>query len=132
MFGSERARVIGEKIRMHLDLKNVDILTSPSVRTVQTANLMFGDAKHLPGRHTICGDDVIEKLVSDKKVGSSMIVVTHSTCFNDLIKVAGYRKGSEPEYGSLLFLKFLPEGSVQVLGKLGVNESNGSYCWCLF
>lgn len=120
VLGSERATKTGEKIRAQLGLDNVDILTSPLVRTVQTAQFMLGDAKQLPSRHTICGQDIIRRLAEHKNSERSLLLMTHSTCINDLIKSAGYRKEGEPDYGSLLFVRFLPQGEVEIVGKIDI------------
>lgn len=119
--GNERAKRTGEKIRTHLGLENVDVLTSPKVRTVQTASAMFDEARQLPSRHTICGEDIIQRVAAHKKVDRSLMLVTHSTCINNMIKSAGYRKEGRPEYGSLLFVKFLSDDEVEIVGKISVD-----------
>jgi phosphohistidine phosphatase SixA len=116
--GSERARKTGEKIKAQLGLDNVDMLTSPLVRTVQTAQFMLGEARQLSSRHTICGQDIILRLAEHKNSERSLLLMTHSTCINDLIKAAGYRKEGKPDYGSLLFVKFLPGGEVEIVGRV--------------
>lgn len=118
--GSERARRTGDKLKAHLGLENVDLFTSPKVRTVQTAHFMFAQARQLPSRHTICGEDIIQRVAAHKKVDRSLLLVTHSTCINNMIKSAGYRKEGRPGYGSLLFVKFLPDGEVEIIGKINV------------
>ncbi|WP_219268442.1 histidine phosphatase family protein [Pseudomonas sp. Xaverov 259] len=120
-YGSERAKRTGEKISTHLGLGNVDVFTSPKVRTVQTAHFMSVDAKPLASRHTLCGKDIIRRVAEHKRVGRSLMLVTHSTCINNLIKSAGYRKEGKPEYGSLLFVKFLPGGEMKVVGKVNIH-----------
>ncbi|MGE8143979.1 histidine phosphatase family protein [Pseudomonas frederiksbergensis] len=116
--GSERAKKVGEKIKMHFGLEDVDVFTSPTIRTVQTAAYMVGDAMPLPSRHTICGKDVIHRLANYKKMGRSLMLVTHSACINNLIDASDYRIGSTPEYGSMLFVKFITQSKVEVLGKM--------------
>jgi hypothetical protein len=122
VFGSERAKNTGKKIRTHIGLDNVDILTSPLERTVQTAHFMLGDAKPLSSRHTICGQDIIRQLVEHKNSERSLLLVTHSTCINDLIRSAGYRKEGNPEYGSLTFVRFLPEGEIEIVGRINAES----------
>lgn len=120
VFGSQRAKKTGEQIRANMGLENVDILTSPLLRAVQTAQSMLGDAKLLSSRHTICGQDIIRRLAEHKNSERSLLLVTHSTCINDLIQSAGYRKAGKPQYGSLLFVKILPEGNIEIMGQLNV------------
>lgn len=119
--GSDRARRTGHKIKTHLGLEKVDVLTSPTMRTVQTAHSMFAEARQLSSRHTICGEDIIQRVSAYKSLGRSLMLVTHSTCINSMIKSAGYRKEGKPEYGSLLFVKFLPDGEVEIVGKMNAH-----------
>lgn len=118
--GSERAKKTGEAIRAHFGMDNVDVLTSPLLRTIQTIQYMVGDARQLPSRNTICGQDIIRRLVEHKNSERTLLLMTHSTCINDLIKSAGYRKSGKPDYGSLLFVRFLPEGEIEIVGKAKV------------
>ncbi|WP_237151300.1 histidine phosphatase family protein [Pseudomonas sp. ADAK18] len=122
LFGSQKAKETGALIRSHFLLDNSDIFTSPTTRTVQTSEFMLGKSILLPGRETICGSDIVKKLQKHKVVNKNLIVVTHNTCINDLVKASNYKKSDNPEYGSLLFAKISNANKMHIFGKLNPGD----------
>lgn len=120
VLGSQRAQRTGKHMERHLGLQGADLFTSPKTRTVQTAAFMLRDARPLASRESICGDDVISELHSHKQPQRNLVLVTHSGCINEFIKRAGYKKEDSLEYGSLVFIRFLSPGDVEIIGKLEV------------
>lgn len=120
--GSEKAKEAGVRIKSYLGLDNTDVFTSPTTRTVQTSDFMFGQAGRLPDRETICGNDIIDKLLKYKAANKNLIIVTHNTCINDLIKNSGHKKSGNPEYGSLLFAKISNHNEIRIVGKLNPGD----------
>lgn len=116
--GGERATEVGIRLNAYFDLSNTDVFTSPTTRTVQTADLMLGNASLLPDREATCGSDIVDKLLKHKTAKRNLIVVTHNTCMKDLVKASGDQKYRSPEYGSLLFTTKISENEIQVIGKL--------------
>ena len=60
---------------------------------VQTAQYMMGDARQLPSWEAIGGQDIIRRLAEQEH----LLLMTQSTCIDDLIKSAGYRKAGKAE-----------------------------------
>lgn len=122
LFGSQKAKETGALIRSHFLLDNSDIFTSPTTRTVQTSEFMLGKSIHLPDRETICGSDIVKKLQKHKIINRNLIVLTHNTCINDLVKASNYKKSDNPEYGSLLFAKISSANKMHIFGKLNSGD----------
>jgi len=123
LLGSEKAKETGIRIRSYLGLDNSDIFTSPTTRTVQTSDFMLGKSSLLPNREAICGTDIVEKILRHKVANRNLVVMTHNTCINDLIKSSNYKKSGNPEYGSLLFAKTSIQNNIQIIGKLNPDYS---------
>ncbi|ARU87167.1 histidine phosphatase family protein [Pseudomonas sp. M30-35] len=120
--GSERAKETGNRLKSNFTLDNTDILTSPAIRTVQTSDFMFGKANPLANSKTICGSDIVDDLLKHKTTNRNLIVVTHSSCINDLIDTGHYRTSEDPEYGSLLFSKISDHNKIRIVGKSDPEE----------
>jgi phosphohistidine phosphatase SixA len=113
-----KVKETGDRIKSYFGLDNTDIFTSPTTRTAQTSEFMFGQAGRLPDRETTCGNNIIDKLLKYKVANRNLIIVTHNTCINDLIKNSGHKKSGNPEYGSLLFAKQSNHNEIKIVGKL--------------
>lgn len=120
--GSERAKEVGIRLRAYFELDNTDVFTSPTTRTVQTSDVMLGKATRLSDREAICGSDIIDKLLKHKSANRNLIVMTHNTCMNDLIRTNGHKQSWPPEYGSLLFAKTASDNTIQIVGKLNPDD----------
>ncbi|KAA6172033.1 histidine phosphatase family protein [Pseudomonas marginalis] len=121
-FGSEKAKEAGSRIKSYFGLDNTDIFTTPTTRTIQTSEFMLGKASLLPDRETICGNDIIDKLLKHKAPSKNLILITHNTCIKDLIKATDYKKPGNPQYGSLLFAKFSSHNTMQIIGTLDTGD----------
>ncbi|APC19543.1 histidine phosphatase family protein (plasmid) [Pseudomonas frederiksbergensis] len=120
--GSERAKEFGIRLKTYFELDNTDIFTSPMTRTVQTSDFMLGKASLLSDRETICGSDIIDKLLKHKTTNRNLLVVTHYTCMTDLIRTSGHTQSWNPQYGSLLFAKITSDNGLQIIGKLNPGD----------
>lgn len=120
--GSERAKETGVHLKAYFDLDNTDIFTTPTTRTVQTSDVMLGKARRLSDREAICGSDIIDKLLRYKSANRNLIVMTHNTCMNDLIRTNEHKQSWSPEYGSLLFAKISSDNRIQIIGKLNPDD----------
>jgi len=116
--GSERAKKTGAYLKAYLDMDNTDVFTSPMTRTVQTSDFMFDKASLLSDREAICGSDIIDKIIKHKTTNRNILIVTHNSCMNDLIRASGHKHSGSPEYGSLLFAKISSSNEIQMIGKL--------------
>jgi phosphohistidine phosphatase SixA len=120
--GSERAEETGILLKALLDFDDAVIFTSPMIRTVQTSDFMLGKASLLSDRETICGNDIVDKLLEHKNSGRNLIVMTHNTCMKVLIRSSGHRHSWSPEYGSLLFAKTTSKNEIQIVGTLNADD----------
>ncbi|WP_144020143.1 histidine phosphatase family protein [Pseudomonas lactis] len=120
--GGEKSQAAGARIKSYFGLERSDIFTTPTTRTIQTSNLMFGIANLLPDRESACGNDITDKLLKYKNSNRNLILITHNTCINDLIEASGHKKSGNPEYGSLLFSKTSSNNEIQIIGRLNADD----------
>jgi phosphohistidine phosphatase SixA len=127
--GKSMSIKLGNDFRSLLDVGNADIYNSPVKRTQQTANFMFGRSS-IDKNWLV--DDCRSKLLGDifnnKKKGRNMVLVTHSTCINNLKDQDGktlinLHEIEKATYGITVFLA-VNKNSKQayVLGYLGPND----------
>jgi phosphohistidine phosphatase SixA len=120
--GGERAKETGTHLKAHFDFDNADTFTSPMTRTVQTSDFMLGKASLPSDRETICGNDIVDKLLEHKNSGRNLIVMTHNTCMKDLIRSSGHQHSWSPEYGSLLFAETTNNNEIQIVGRINADD----------
>lgn len=119
--GSVSAATVGSAFRT-LGMSHSDVLSSPTTRTVQTSQFMFGDVHVLPDRLTLCGATLTHDLPARKVAGRNLLLVTHSECIGDLERVLGYPHADGAEYGSSLFVQVRSNGKLKVLGVLNSQD----------
>nr|WP_235205571.1 histidine phosphatase family protein [Pseudomonas fluorescens] len=119
--GSVSATAVGTAFHT-LGMSHSDVLSSPTTRTVQTSQFMFGDAHVLPDRLTLCGTTLAHDLPARKLAGRNLLLVTHSECIADLERVLGYPHADGAEYGSSLFVQVGSHGKLKVLGVLNSQD----------
>lgn len=99
--GTQQAKEIGKAFKT-LGMESADILSSPTTRTAQTSQFMFGKTLLSPGPLAICGDAMGEEILSHKQPGRNLVLITHSACINDFEQALGYPHAVTAEYGSAL------------------------------
>ena len=119
--GSVSAAAVGSAFHT-LGMSHSDVLSSPTTRTVQTSQFMFGDVHVLPDRLTLCGATLAHDLPARKVAGRNLLLVTHSECIGDLERVLGYPHADGAEYGSSLFVQVRSNGKLKVLGVLNSQD----------
>lgn len=119
--GSVSAVAVGSAFHT-LGMSHSDVLSSPTTRTVQTSQFMFGDVHVLPDRLTLCGTALAHDLPARKIAGRNLLLVTHSECIGDLERVLGYPHADGAEYGSSLFVRVGTNGKLKVLGVLNSQD----------
>ncbi len=119
--GTEQATKLGKAFNT-LGMERTDVLSSPTTRTAQTSQFMFGKTELSPGPLAICGDAMGEEILSHKLAGRNLMLVTHSACMSDFQQALGYPRAAAAQYGSALFVKVLPNGKLQALGTMNIEE----------
>lgn len=127
--GKEAAIKLGNDLKSLLNLDNTTIYNSPLKRTSQTAKFMFGNSSiDKQWLFDSCQGDLLKKIFNYKEDGKNMVLITHSTCINNLIELEGRElKDSGTEdmetYGITVFFTIDEhEKRAYVLGHLYPND----------
>lgn len=121
ILGTQRAREMGKAFDS-LGMEATDVLSSSATRTAQTALFMFGKTELSAAPLALCGDAIAKEILSHKHPGRNLMLITHSGCISDLQTSLGFPHAAAAEYGSALFAKALPNGSLEVIGTLKSQE----------
>nr|WP_219048262.1 histidine phosphatase family protein [Pseudomonas fluorescens] len=116
--GSQVATDVGKGIAQ-LGLENADLLSSPAVRTRQTAHFIFSKPIATQDWLKQCGKGFANTALGHKIAGRNLILVTHSGCIDQLerqLKVAGGERSSA--YASALFISVADKGKARILGQM--------------
>jgi phosphohistidine phosphatase SixA len=120
--GSQAAAAVGDGLR-GLGLANADILSSPEVRTQQTASFVFGKAIETQEWLARCDSTFANAALAHKRDGHNLVLVTHSGCIDHLerqLRVAGGERVAG--YASALFISKDSNGKAHLLGQLNANQ----------
>lgn len=115
--GAKVAAVAGEALRT-MGMQNTDIVSSPLLRTVQTSEAMFGVTARIVNRLEDCKNAAINDVITLKKAGRNLVVVTHSGCidrYESQLNVGGTPSSG---YVSALFVSKPERGAAKALGYL--------------
>ena len=120
---------VGEKFEQFLPSADAIIFNSPVKRTSQTAQFMFpGRSTSQEWLHKSCKNEFLEDIFKHKQDGLNMILVTHSTCINNL-RSLDHKKfipvdaGEDKNYALTVFLTIPKEPEVAfVLGYVNVQD----------
>jgi phosphohistidine phosphatase SixA len=106
-----------------LGLAATDIYSSPSLRTAQTADLMFGKPIVRQEWLSACNsENFAEQILSHKAADRNMVLVTHSECFDRLRENLKASEADTPEYGSTLVLYDRRDPQLNIAGKVETDE----------
>jgi len=119
--GTQRSTELGKAFDS-LGMEATDVLSSPTTRTAQTSLFMFGKTELSPGPLAICGDAMAEEILSHKQPGRNLMLITHSACMSDFQTSLGFPHAAAAEYGSALFVKVLPNGKLEAMGTLKIQQ----------
>jgi hypothetical protein len=109
--GKETSIKLGKYFKTLLPLNNVKIYNSPFLRTSQTAKFMFGNAstdkKWLAPPD--CRNNLLEDISNYKEDGENIILVTHSSCIDNLRdhegnKIVRFDVNNKNTYGLTVFI----------------------------
>lgn len=120
--GSQAAAAVGQGIS-RLGLAGADILSSPEIRTQQTASYVFGKAIETQDWLAQCNKDFAGAALSHKREGHNLMLVTHSGCIEHLEQQLGVPKGNGTAgYASALFISADSHGKARLLGQLNASQ----------
>ena len=107
--GKEMAVNLGNDFKALLDLDDTEIYNSPSKRTSQTAEFMFGNAS-IDKQWLLddCKGNLLQTIFENKEEGKNMVLITHSSCIKNLSelgdgKLSGAGAENQETYGITVF-----------------------------
>lgn len=121
--GSGVSSQVGDAFK-RLDLARTDVYASPLMRTVQTANFMFGKGVATqPWLHG-CRTSLAHDMLSHKTHARNLVLVTHSDCINELAKQLNVSAADyDSQYASALFVSVdKTSGKPRLLGYLNADD----------
>ncbi|WP_263227588.1 lipopolysaccharide core heptose(II)-phosphate phosphatase PmrG [Pseudomonas alabamensis] len=116
--GSQRAIDVGRGLAL-LPQDGAERLSSPEVRTRQTAQFIFGQPLTTQDWVGDCDKDFAQAALDHKQAGHNLILVTHSGCIDQLerrLHVPGGERSSA--YASALFVAVPETGRARLLGQV--------------
>ena len=119
--GIRQARLIGDGLR-RLGEGDADIFYSPAVRTEMTAKAaLTGTMQPLPWLSEGCKVGLLDKIKAQKRPGANLVLVTHSSCLNDLEDesrehVLDFNAGKDRYFGVSVILRLTGNGQIEELG----------------
>ncbi|MEJ5906936.1 histidine phosphatase family protein [Pseudomonas kermanshahensis] len=116
--GTQAATRVGQGLHT-LGLSNADVLSSPKVRTRQTAHFILGQAVPSAAWLESCDNPFADEALARKRPGHNLVLVTHNGCidhFQRQQRVVGGER--ESGYASALFVSVDGNGNARILGRL--------------
>ncbi|QXI47259.1 MULTISPECIES: histidine phosphatase family protein [Pseudomonas] len=116
--GSQAASRVGQGLQQ-LGLANADMLSSPKLRTRQTAHFILGQAVASEDWLEGCDSQFAREAMARKRPGHNLVLVTHNGCIDHFArqqKVVGGER--ESGYASALFVSVDGNGKARILGRL--------------
>ncbi|MNM83226.1 Lipopolysaccharide core heptose(II)-phosphate phosphatase precursor [compost metagenome] len=116
--GTHAATQVGQGLHT-LGLNNADVLSSPKVRTRQTAHFILGQAVPSAAWLESCDNQFADEALARKRPGHNLVLVTHNGCidhFQRQQRVVGGER--ESGYASALFVSVDGNGKARILGRL--------------
>jgi phosphohistidine phosphatase SixA len=120
--GSQAATAVGTGLQQ-LGLDQADVLSSPEVRTQQTAHFIFGKAISSQDWVKQCDEDFTEAALAHKTPQHNLVLVTHSGCIDHMereLNVPGGLRSSD--YASALFVSVAANGKPRILGQMNASQ----------
>lgn len=123
VLGSSVAAEVGAGFK-HMGLDHTDIYSSPLTRTVQTSSAMFGKVVATQDWLGTCQPTLRHQLLTHKTAGRNLLLVTHSSCINELEKELNVSGASyDSQYASALFVSIdKASGKSRLVGYLSADD----------
>ncbi|MFC6336476.1 histidine phosphatase family protein [Pseudomonas sp. CCM 7891] len=120
--GSHSAMAVSAGLRQ-LGLENARMITSPSTRTRQTADLILGRAVQVQGWLGDCDSGFKDAVLAHKKSTENLVLITHSGCidqFERKMGVLAWERSSA--YTEALFVKVDGTHAPRILGSMDATQ----------
>ncbi len=118
MAGSQAAGRVGQGLHQ-LGLNNADMLSSPKLRTRQTAHFILGQAVASEDWLEGCDNQFASEALSRKRPGHNLVLVTHNGCIDHFARQQNVTGGErQSDYASALFVSVDGNGKARILGRL--------------
>ncbi len=118
VLGSQQATEVGKGLAL-LPQDGAERVSSPEVRTRQTAQFLFGQPLATQEWVGDCDKDFAQAALAHKHAGHNLVLVTHSGCIDQLeqhLHVPGGERSSA--YASALFVAVPDAGRARLLGQV--------------
>ncbi|MGE8382673.1 MAG: hypothetical protein ACN6PL_03350, partial [Pseudomonas putida] len=105
--------------KCQLGLNNADMLSSPKLRTRQTAHFILGQAVASEDWLEGCDNQFASEALSRKRPGHNLVLVTHNGCIDHFARQQNVTGGERQSgYASALFVSVDGNGKARILGRL--------------
>ncbi|WP_342650444.1 histidine phosphatase family protein [Pseudomonas sp. REB1044] len=116
--GSQAASRVGEGLQ-HLGLAGADLLSSPKLRTRQTAHFIVGDTVTSEDWLEGCNAHFTEQALAHKRSGHNLVLITHDGCVDHFQRSLSVAPGQrDSAYASALFVSVDGNGKARILGRM--------------
>lgn len=116
--GSQAAQRVGQGLRQ-LGLSGADLLSSPKLRTRQTAHFILGQAVSSEDWLERCDRPFPAEAMARKRPGHNLVLVTHNGCIDHFARQQHVPGGErESGYASALFVSVDGNGKARILGRM--------------
>lgn len=105
-----------------LGLAHTDIISSPAIRTEQTAFYMFGHPVVTQEWLSYCDKNLFAEVIKHKASQRNLILVTHSECISQLESEQGFTYADASEYNGALFISLDDQGKPTIQGILNPDD----------
>ncbi|MDN4498756.1 histidine phosphatase family protein [Pseudomonas mosselii] len=116
--GSQAAQRVGQGLQQ-LGLAGADLLSSPKLRTRQTAHFILGQAVTREDWLERCEHRFPAEAMARKRPGHNLVLVTHNGCIDHFARQQHVPGGErESGYVSALFVSVDGNGKARILGRM--------------
>ena len=119
--GSQVSAQVGHSLSQ-LGLAQTDILASPSTRTAQTAESLFGHPVASQDWLFDCEKMNLGQVMAHKANDRNLVVVTHSGCIGQIESQQGYPHAEISEYDSAVFISLDKRSQPVIRGVLNPED----------
>jgi phosphohistidine phosphatase SixA len=107
-----------------LGLTQTDVIASPSTRTLQTAQFLFGHPVGAQDWLFDCEKMNLDQVMAHKAGHRNLVLVTHSGCISQIEKQQGYYHADMSDYDTAVFISMNREGRPVIRGLLNPDGWN--------
>ncbi|MCP8636404.1 histidine phosphatase family protein [Pseudomonas mosselii] len=116
--GSQAAQRVGQGLQQ-LGLAGADLLSSPKLRTRQTAHFILGQVVTSEDWLERCDRPFPAEAMARKRPGHNLVLVTHNGCIDHFARQQHVPGGErESGYASALFVSVDGNGKARILGRM--------------